>query len=56
MVGGGGWGSATPNQRPTISGGSQELAPPYFFSLTAEWDDLRDAISDTSQCAVSANH
>ena len=28
----------------------------YFFSLTVERDDLRDTISDTSQCAVSANH
>jgi hypothetical protein len=28
--------------------GSQELAPPYFFSLRVEWDDLRDTISDTS--------
>ena len=35
--------------------GSQELAPPYFFSPTAERDDLRDTISDTSQCAVSTN-
>jgi hypothetical protein len=36
--------------------GSRELAPPYFFSLRTERDDLRDTISDTSQRAVSTNH
>jgi hypothetical protein len=56
MVGGGGRSFRDAQRTSHDPKGSQEFGPPYFFSLTAERDDLKDPISETSQYAVSTNH